>query len=495
MNATEWAFSTTTETLAALAGRQISSVELLQTYIGQVQAHPDVNALVTIDEERAAREAREADALRANGAPVGRLHGLPISVKHDTKVGGMPSTYGSTSLKDYVPEHDSEAVARLRAAGAIVFARSNLPEFASDGQAYNDLHGVTRNPWDLTRTTGGSSGGSAAAVAAGMTGLELGSDMGGSIRIPAAWCGVFGLKPTWGVVPMSGEVPLPGESSGSDLMEADVAVAGPLARGADDLDLALRILAAPRQRGGLVPELRTPRATSHKALRALVWLDDQVVPTDPATLAVLEEACVALERDGAVVVRAPRPPADLGELEELFETMFMADLAGNLDDASFRELTSGLDMLRAHSPMSEFHHRSTRLTHREWLALERRRRMLAMEWSEIFDDYDVVLTPTVLTTALEHDHSEPVWERTFALGGISYPWRPTLTRWCGAPGVLRLPSVSVPVGIASSGMPVGMQVIADQYDDRNAIAAAALIAQSTGGYQRPPFPTATRSAR
>ena len=495
MKATEWAFSTTSETLSALASRQISSVELLQTYIRQVRAHPEVNALVTIDEDRALREAREADALRANGAPVGRLHGLPISVKHDTKVGGMPSTYGSVSLKDYVPEHDSEAVARLRAAGAIVFARSNLPEFASDGQAYNGLHGTTRNPWDMTRTTGGSSGGSAAAVAAGMTGLELGSDMGGSIRIPAAWCGVFGLKPTWGVVPMSGAVPFPGESPGASLMEADVAVTGPLARGADDLDLALRILAAPRHRGGMVPELRTPRATSHQALRALVWLDDETVPTDPATLAVLEEACTALERDGAVVVRAQRPPADLGALEELFETMFMADLAGNLDEASFEEVASGLDLMRASSQMSELHHLSTRLSHREWLALERRRRMFAMEWHAIFDDYDVVLTPTVLTTALEHDHSEPVWDRRFTLGGVSYPWRPTLTRWCGAPGVLRLPAVSVPVGTASNGLPVGMQVNADQYDDRNAIAAAALIAQSTGGYQRPPFASATGSSR
>ena len=488
---TDSVYSTATGTLSALASGQISSVELLQMYLDQVQKHPEVNALVTIDEQRAMSEARVADELRARGARLGPLHGLPISVKHDTKVRGMPSTYGSISLKDYVPTEDSEAVARLRAAGAVVFARSNLPEFASDGQTYNELHGITRNPWDLTRTTGGSSGGSAAAVAAGMTGLELGSDMGGSIRIPAAWNGVFGMKPTWGIVPMSGAVPFPGENPGANLMDADVAVAGPLARGADDLDLALRILTAPRQRGGLVPDLKAPRATSHGVLRALVWLDDEVVPTDPSTLAVLEQACIALQNDGAVVVRAQNPPADLAMLEELFETMFMADLSGGLDDASFGELVAGLDMLRASSPMSELHHRSTSLTHREWLALERQRRTLAMEWHEIFDDYDVVLTPTVLTTALEHDHSEPVWDRRFTLRGTSYPWRPTLTRWCGAPGVLRLPSVSVPVGIDSNGLPVGMQVIADQYDDRNAIAAAALIAQSTGGYQCPPLKVST----
>ena len=361
----------------------------------------------------------------------------------------------------------------------------------SDGQAYNELHGTTTNPWDATRTTGGSSGGSAAAVSAGMTGLDLGSDMGGSIRIPAAWCGVFGLKPTWGVVPTSGEVPTPGTLDGADLMTADVAVSGPLARGADDLDLALRVLAAPRVDSGLTPVLRAPRATRHRDLRALVWLDDQTVPTDPATLTVLEQACEALEHDGVTIVRASPPPADLDVLEELFEVMFMADLGGTLDDGSFDELSAGLDMLAAGSAMSAMHRRGISLSHREWMALERKRRLLAAEWHELFRRHDVVLTPTVLTTALPHDHSMPVWDRRFTLGGTARPWRPTLTRWCGAPGVLRLPSVTVPVGRTTAGLPVGMQVIADQYDDRQAIAASAIIARSTDGYTPPPLITTT----
>ena len=487
----DWRFATATQTLAALDERKVSSVELLQTYLDQVRSHPEVNAIVTLDEPRALAEAVEADRVRTTGAPRGVLHGLPISVKHDVEVGGMPSTYGSTSLRDHVPAHDAEAVARLRGAGAIVFGRSNLPEFASDGQAYNELHGTTTNPWDATRTTGGSSGGSAAAVSAGMTGLDLGSDMGGSIRIPAAWCGVFGLKPTWGVVPTSGEVPTPGTLDGADLMTADVAVSGPLARGADDLDLALRVLAAPRVDSGLTPVLRAPRATRHRDLRALVWLDDQTVPTDPATLTVLEQACEALEHDGVTIVRASPPPADLDVLEELFEVMFMADLGGTLDDGSFDELSAGLDILAAGSAMSAMHRRGISLSHREWMALERKRRLLAAEWHELFRRHDVVLTPTVLTTALPHDHSMPVWDRRFTLGGTARPWRPTLTRWCGAPGVLRLPSVTVPVGRTTAGLPVGMQVIADQYDDRQAIAASAIIARSTDGYTPPPLITTT----
>ena len=173
-----WAFASAQESLHALDAGQISSVELLELYLARIEKHAWVNAVVSLD-ERAIARARRADEIRSEGGPLGPLHGLPITVKHDLLVEGVLSTYGSASLRDHVAESDAESVARLRAAGAIVFGRTNLPEFAADGQAYNEVHGTTANPWDPDRTPGGSSGGSAAAVASGMTALDLGSDMGG----------------------------------------------------------------------------------------------------------------------------------------------------------------------------------------------------------------------------------------------------------------------------------------------------------------------------
>lgn len=480
--------ATATQTLAGLRRGEFSSVELVRAYLDRIAAHPWVNAIVTLDTDRALAEARRADETRRAGGPVGPLHGLPITVKHDQNVRGVLSTYGSELLRDHVPEEDSEAVARLRGAGALVLGRSNLPEFASDGQAYNALHGTTRNPWNRERTTGGSSGGSAAAVAAGMTALDLGSDMGGSIRIPAAWCGVHGLKPTWGVVPMRGAVPHPDEAEGTDLTAPDVAVCGPLARGAGDLDLALTVLTTPRgDRGGLRPDLPRAPFTAHRELRVLAWFDDPVTGVDPATLDVLHTACRSLADDGARVTYGVLPPGGLDRLGELFELLFMADVGGGTGDAGFEELRRAMGRLRTESPMAELHDRALRLTHREWLSLHRQRLILRRRWRELFENYDVVVTPTVMTTALPHDHSEPVRARSFELNGERHPWRPALTRWCGAVGVLGLPAVSTPVGLDRHGLPVGMQVVAAPYRDRSAIAAARLISESVGGFSAPPL--------
>ncbi|MGP3963100.1 amidase family protein [Nonomuraea sp. 3N208] len=480
-------FATAVELLAAMDTGELTSTELLEAFLAQIEDHSWVNAVVTVDVDRARAEARLADAVRASGRRFGPLHGLPITVKHDVKVAGMPSTYGSATLRDYVPDEDAEAVARLRRAGAIVFGRTNLPEFAKDGQSYNTLHGTTANPWNGDLTPGGSSGGSAAALAAGMTGLELGSDMGGSIRIPASWCGVTGLKPTWGIVPVSGGVPSPDDPPGAELVVPDIAAAGPMARGAADLDLALTVLSG---RGG--PALAPPRFSAHRQLRAVVWLDDDVLPTASTTLTVLEDACRALEADGACIDYKKRPNVTLSESEELFEILFMADVTGGIGAGDFEALRRQLAAQRSADPMLAWHHRALELTHREWLELQRRRLRIMAAWEEFFTDVDVLLTPTVFTTALAHDHSEPVWERTYLVDGKARSWRPNLTRWCAMPGVSLLPATTVPVGRTSQGLPVGMQVIAGRYADRSTIRAAMLIEQTLGGFARPPMNPSTQ---
>jgi amidase len=269
-------FATAIQQLADLAHGRATSVALLEGYLEQIERHPWVNAVVTVDAENALRQAIAADRARAAGAHLGPLHGLPITINHEFEVAGLESTYGSESNRGHIPQADAAAVARLCSAGAIIFGRTNLPEFAADGQTCNDLHGTTANPWDPDRAPGGSSGGSAAALAAGMTSLDLGSDMGGSIRLPASWCGVFGLKPTWGIVPTTGTAPVPGASEDTEAYTLDIAVAGPLARGAGDLALALSILASDLD-GGPGATCRLPKApfSVHRELRAAAWLDDE----------------------------------------------------------------------------------------------------------------------------------------------------------------------------------------------------------------------------
>ncbi len=239
------AFCTATELTAALRGGQVGSLELLRHFHERIDRYnPEINAVVTLD-DTAFTHAAEADAALARGEVWGPLHGLPITIKDSMETAGLRTTAGAEEYAGHVPERDADAVARLRSAGAVVFGKTNLPAYAADCQTYNTLFGTTRNPWNLDRAVGGSSGGAAAALAAGLTGLDLGSDLGGSIRNPAGYCGVFGLRPSFGIIPTRGHVPGPPGS----LSVLDMATVGPMARAAADLDLALDVLAGPNAAG------------------------------------------------------------------------------------------------------------------------------------------------------------------------------------------------------------------------------------------------------
>src|SRR5438105_3809497 len=268
-----------TELAAMLRSKQTSARELLDLYLRRIERYnPALNAVVTLDEERARLEAQRADDDAARDNWRGPLHGLPMTVKDAIETAGMRTTCGAPVLAEHVPERDADTVARLRAAGAIVFGKTNVPIFVGDMQSYNELFGTTNNPWDLLRAPGGSSGGAAVAVAAGLTSFELGSDIGGSIRSPAHYCGVYGHKPTWGVVPGRGHVPgMPG-----DLAPTDVGVLGPLARSAEDLALALDVLAAPDGANAVAwsINLPPPRHSTLRDYRIAAWLDDEAAPVD-----------------------------------------------------------------------------------------------------------------------------------------------------------------------------------------------------------------------
>jgi amidase len=306
----------------AIREREVSSRELLDLYLQRVdRINPSLNAVVTLDADRAKKEADAADDLTVRGGALGPLHGLPITVKDAIEVGGMRSTGGATALTDHVPAADAPAVARLRQAGAIVYGKTNVPEWSGDIQTFNPIFGTTNNPWDRTRTTGGSSGGAAAAVSAGLTSFEIGTDIGGSVRIPSSFCGVCGHKPSFGIVSQRGYL----DRVGGGVIDADINVFGPIARSPEDLDLLLGVLAGPDSEDATAwtLELPPPRHDALGDYRVGLWLDDPACEVDSEVVALLSGAGAALEGAGAKVAEARRP-VELAAAVELFNTLILA---------------------------------------------------------------------------------------------------------------------------------------------------------------------------
>ena len=417
--------------------------------------------MVTLDAERARKAAAAADEATARGEALGPLHGLPITIKDAIETEGIRSTGGAVELAGHVPVTDAPAVAQLKAAGAIVFGKTNLPRWSGDMQAYNQLFGTTNNPWAPDRVPGGSSGGAAAAVACGFTSFELGTDIGGSIRLPSHCCGVFGLKPSFGLVPQRGYL----DQVGGGSTDADINVFGPIARAAEDLDLLLGILAGPppEQRPAWRVKLLSPGRARLRDYRIGLWLDDPACPIDTEYLGLLQEAARRLSDAGAVVETA-RPDVDFSAQVELFQHLILAAISPSLP-AEVGEAASG--------------------SHLAWLRRAQDRARLQARWAAWFESYDLLLCPVSLTPAFPHDQSDDMMSRTLVINGQTRAYL-DLANWTGLIGVVGLPSAVVPVGRNAAGVPVGVQVVAPYLHDRRAVRAARLIGQVAGGYQPPP---------
>jgi amidase len=447
---------------AAVRDRQVSSRELLDLYLRRVdQINPALNAVVTVDADRAIDAATAADDMTARGGTLGPLHGLPITVKDAIEVGGMRSTGGARALIDHVPLVDAPAVARLKAAGAIIYGKTNVPEWSGDIQTYNELFGTTSNPWDLARTTGGSSGGAAAAVSAGLTSFEIGTDIGGSVRIPSSFCGVCGHKPSFGIVSQRGYL----DRVGGGVIDADINVFGPIARSPEDLDLLMGVLAGPDSEMATAWSLDLPPAR-HQELggyRVGLWLDDPVCEVDAEMLSVLSDAAKALEGAGAKVAEA-HPPLGLGEVLELFNSLILAAIS----------VSAPLEVGDAISG-----------THRAWLDRHQDRTRMRSVWATWFEDYDVLLCPVTPMAAFPHDHHGTIGDRTVVINGRQRSQVDALA-WTGLIGTVYLPSTVVPVGHTSGGLPVGVQIVGPYLEDRTALFVGARLAEITGGYAPPP---------
>ncbi len=474
-----------TELVALLASGEVSSVELLDHFVARIERDgPAINAVVALDVERARSLAARADAARARGESWGPLHGLPMTVKDAFETAGVTTTSGAPELRDHVPERDADAVARLRAAGAVIFGKTNLPIHAADLETFNEVYGRTNNPWALDRAVGGSSGGAAAALAAGQTGLELGSDIGGSIRNPAHYCGVFGLKPTWGIVPVRGHIPGPPGA----LSVPDVSVAGPMGRSAADLALGLDVLAGPAGDDAVAWRLELPPPRNGgrvEGLRVATWFDAPAPPIASDVRAALDRAASVLADAGAVVTAVPAP-VPLDDLLASWERLVLPVSTAGLPEDVLAGFAQAADAPVADDePAAMRAVRAIAIRHRDWLRADERRQHHRRRFAELFEHHDVLLAPVMPTAAPLHGDAQDIVGRQVDVDGELRPAMEGLD-WNGGIGTLLLPVAVPPIGRTPSGLPVGVQVVAPHLHDRTAVAVAGILERLLGGFVAPP---------
>jgi amidase len=441
--------------------RELSSAELTHLVLDRIDAvNPELNAVVELRREAALREAAAADEVLARGEQAGPLHGVPLTVKEAFHVTGLHSTWGNPAFRDFIASRDAVVVRRLREAGAVIAGTTNVAFMLDDfAQTANDLYGVTSNPWDTSRVPGGSSGGSAAAVAAGMSFLEYGSDMAGSIRIPAAFCGVYGLKPSAGIVPPAGFQPPGPPAPPLDLPV--MAGLGPLARTAADLRSALTSTAGPDEPTAQAYSWRLapPRHRELDGFRVGLVLDDPRAPVTGEVGAALSGTAEALRRAGVKITEGWPAGIDPGQSAESFgfqAGLFFAYVQPGTED--FAPLAAVIDQ-------------------------DRRRLAACAAWADYFRDVDVFLCPVNFTAPFPHD-ARPFDQRTIVTseGERSYAEQPF---WTAHASLAGLPSLAAPAGRTPAGLPVGVQIIGPRFEDDTAITFAELLAEVSGGFQPP----------
>jgi len=474
----ELAYATAIELAKKIRQRDVSSREVLDYLLERIdRLDTRINSVVTIDAERARAEAEAADAALARGELRGPLHGVPMTIKDSFQTAGMRTTSGAPELADFVPQEDAWPVARLREAGAIIFGKTNLPIYAGDLQSYNQVFGTTNNPHDLSRTPGGSSGGSAAALACGFTTLELGSDIGGSIRLPSHMSGVVGHKPSYGIVPAHGQIPGPPGT----LTLADLAVAGPMARSVEDLEIGLDILVGPNRWDHPAWRLKLPppRRRALKKYRVAAWLDDPRCRVEPEVHTLLQSAAQALTEAGVNIDTDARPNFTLEKVADTFFALLQAALAGSVA----RDRLESYAATTGDTPLA-LTRRSLVMRHREWLSYNERRLQMRQRWEEFFQQWDAILLPVMPCPAIPHDHSEPQAARLAWVGGEQRPYWHLLT-WMAPAGACYLPATVVPVGCLANGLPVGMQIVGPYLGDRTTLDLAKHLFAISGGCPRP----------
>ncbi|MGW6449833.1 amidase [Lentzea sp. NPDC055074] len=478
-------FPAAEELLATLRAGEVTSVELTDEAIALVEREDvEINAICVRDFDRARAAARAADEARARGEDRPLL-GLPVTVKESYDVAGLPTTWGMPQHRDHLPAEDAVQVSRLKAAGAVVLGKTNVPLGLQDIQTFNEIHGTTNNPWDHERTSGGSSGGSAAALASGFGALSIGSDLAGSLRTPAHFCGVYAHKPTVGLVPTRGMAPPPGPPLPIDL---DLAVAGPMARTARDLTLLLDVMAGPDPlTHGKAYHLALPPARHQRPgdFRVLVLDEHPFLPTGSAVRAGVNRVADALAATGARVERHSPLLPDLAEAATLYTQLLFSGTVARFPVDTYELLkvyASGLSP--DDQSLNATRLRAMVFSHREWIEVCDRREAHRHGWRRFFEEFDAVVCPITPTPAFPHDHDPDPLARRIDIDGVAHPYFDQLV-WAGVATMPGLPATAVPAGRSPEGLPVGVQIVGPMFEDRTPLRLAELLEQEIGGFQPP----------
>ncbi len=485
MAKSQWSFKTAVELTAALKAKKVSAVELAQDAIGRIERHDGkINAICVRDFDRALEAARAADVALARGEDKPLL-GIPLTVKESYNIAGLPTTWGIPEQKDFVAKEDALSISRVKDAGGVILGKTNVPLGLGDWQSYNDIYGTTNNPYDLARTPGGSSGGSSAALAAGYGALSLGSDIGGSLRVPAFHCGVYAHKPTFALVANRGHLPpgLPPLPSNRDL-----AVIGPMARGAADLSLLLDVMAGPDPiEAGKAYRLQLPpaRHNAMKDFRILLIDSDPLLPSDKDVRGAIEKLAADLGKASVTVTRQSPLLPDFAVSSRLYMRMLMSLLGANFPQeiyegakAATAQLAPGDTSLRAERL------RGITLSHRDWMMADGGRTRLRAQWHELFKSFDAVICPIMPTPAYLQDQSPEQEDRRINIDGKDFSY-PDQLAWPGVATLPGLPSTAIPLRLNAQGLPVGVQIVGPYLEDRTPLRLAELIEREFGGFIPP----------
>ncbi len=476
-------FAPATAMLAALRARQISAVELLDLHLRRIERYnPAINALVCVDPEGARRAAQAADARRRGGEEAPLL-GLPMTLKESINVRGWRTTAGIEAARDYVSEADGAIAVKVLEAGAVLMAKTNVPPLLADWQSNNAIYGRTNNPWDLGRTPGGSTGGGAAALAAGLTPLEMGSDIGGSIRVPAAFCGVYGHKPSETALPRSGQFPARPQPNPLQML----GVQGPLARSAEDLELGFDVTGGPEVGEDIAWRLAVPPARHARladfrvaVLPPLEWL-----PLDGEIASAIETLAGNLRRLGARVETAVPPEfGNLLEHHKLYLRILRAMTSARSSAAERRAMAEELratgDELDAAAA------EGAEATFADVVGWFRERERYREAYRAFFRDWDVLLAPVSAYPPYPHIGLEvPLIQHYVPVDGFQIG-RSRRIGFAGLATLTGQPATAFPVGLTSAGLPIGLQAVGPYLEDRTPIRFAALVAREFGGFRRPP---------
>jgi amidase len=468
-------FAPASQLLQMLRSRQVSSAEMVSAFIERIESlNPHVKSVVTLVEERAAVESDESDRRLAGREDVRPLEGLPITIKDSIETAGIRSTDGMKILEHHVPTEDAPTVARLRAAGAIIIAKTNLPEMAMDYDCENPLFGATNNPWHIGRVPGGSSGGEAASLASGMCALGLGSDYGGSIRVPSHFCGTVGLKPTWGTIPGAGHLP-PSQAAPPPI--AHMATIGPMARYVDDLTLAYNLLRGPHSSTPYTvptPEAHPEKVKLKQVACAVFDNVESGVPVAMEIRAAVERAALALSKLG-IPVEQKTPP--IKEAARIWIDYAMAD-GGEL----LRDMMAGREHLSRERLRRTLMAQQTSKSAAQFFRTAIERDIMRIQLAKFMEQYPIVIGPPFCVTAFEHGSTDvDIDGKSFNLFAANWP-----ALWVNCAG---LPAAVVPAGHDRDGLPIGVQIVGRAFAEETVLAVAKALEEELGGFKQPPLPS------